>query len=176
MKEVTVTARDGKQSPMDSVYIRGSMIRCAFVVVALSCRTCSAHWRHLPCRFIVVPDMLQQAPMFKVGFHEPSSHCVVSLTGSLLSSAGRTECHEGERYRKCERPCDHSQRCVSAAFDLCQQTSLPFALARPRITLLQLRQGEAEAGRRRVVKASGGDQCKPFEILTEGGRRHRPLL
>ena len=143
MKEVTVTARDGKQSPMDSVYIRGSMIRCAFVVVALSCRTCSAHWRHLPCRFIVVPD---------------------------------TECHEGERYRKCERPRDHSQRCVSAAFDLCQQTSLPFALARPRITLLQLRQGEAEAGRRRVVKASGGDQCKPFEILTEGGRRHRPLL
>ncbi|KDN44572.1 Sm-like ribonucleo protein [Tilletiaria anomala UBC 951] len=42
LKEVTVTARDGKQSPMDSVYIRGSMIR-----------------------FIVVPDMLQQAPMFK---------------------------------------------------------------------------------------------------------------
>ena len=27
LKEVTVTARDGKQSPMDSVYIRGSMIR-----------------------------------------------------------------------------------------------------------------------------------------------------
>ncbi|CAO1613877.1 unnamed protein product [Parajaminaea phylloscopi] len=42
LKEVVLTARDGKQSHLDSVYIRGSMIR-----------------------FIVVPDMLQQAPMFK---------------------------------------------------------------------------------------------------------------
>lgn len=42
LKEVLLTARDGKQSHLDSVYIRGSMIR-----------------------FIVVPDMLQQAPMFK---------------------------------------------------------------------------------------------------------------
>lgn len=42
LKDVVLTARDGKQSHLDSVYIRGSMIR-----------------------FIVVPDMLQQAPMFK---------------------------------------------------------------------------------------------------------------
>jgi small nuclear ribonucleoprotein D3 len=42
LKEVILTARDGKQTHLDSVYIRGSMIR-----------------------FIVVPDMLQQAPMFK---------------------------------------------------------------------------------------------------------------
>ncbi|KAK0523803.1 small nuclear ribonucleoprotein Sm D3 [Tilletia horrida] len=42
MKEVQMTARDGKQSQLDSIYIRGSMIR-----------------------FIIVPDMLQQAPMFK---------------------------------------------------------------------------------------------------------------
>lgn len=42
MKEITVTARDGKQSHLDSVYVRGNMIR-----------------------FMVVPDMLQQAPMFK---------------------------------------------------------------------------------------------------------------
>lgn len=42
MKEITVTARDGKQSKLETVYIRGSMIR-----------------------FIVVPDMLEQAPMFK---------------------------------------------------------------------------------------------------------------
>lgn len=42
LKEVILTQRDGKQSHLDSVYIRGSMIR-----------------------FIVVPDMLQQAPMFK---------------------------------------------------------------------------------------------------------------
>ncbi|KAI3627324.1 small nuclear ribonucleoprotein Sm D3 [Malassezia furfur] len=42
MKEITVTGRDGKQSHLDSVYVRGNMIR-----------------------FMVVPDMLQQAPMFK---------------------------------------------------------------------------------------------------------------
>jgi len=42
MKEITVTARDGQQSKLETVYIRGSMIR-----------------------FIIVPDMLQQAPMFK---------------------------------------------------------------------------------------------------------------
>ena len=42
MKEITVTARDGKETHLDSVYIRGNMIR-----------------------FMVVPDMLQQAPMFK---------------------------------------------------------------------------------------------------------------
>jgi len=42
MKDIAVTARDGKQTHLDSVYIRGNMIR-----------------------FMVVPDMLQQAPMFK---------------------------------------------------------------------------------------------------------------
>lgn len=42
LSQVVLTARDGKQTHLDSVYIRGSMIR-----------------------FIVVPDMLQQAPMFK---------------------------------------------------------------------------------------------------------------
>lgn len=42
MKDVTVTARDGHQSKLETIYIRGSMIR-----------------------FIIVPDMLQQAPMFK---------------------------------------------------------------------------------------------------------------
>ena len=41
MKEIAVTARDGKQSHLDNVYIRGNMIR-----------------------FMVVPDMLQQASMF----------------------------------------------------------------------------------------------------------------
>lgn len=42
MKDIAVTARDGKQTHLDSVYVRGNMIR-----------------------FMVVPDMLQQAPMFK---------------------------------------------------------------------------------------------------------------
>ncbi|SPO37140.1 related to small nuclear ribonucleoprotein sm d3 [Pseudozyma flocculosa] len=42
MKDITVTAKDGKQSHLENVYIRGNMIR-----------------------FVIVPDMLQQAPMFK---------------------------------------------------------------------------------------------------------------
>jgi len=42
LKDITVTGRDGRVSQLDSVYIRGSMIR-----------------------FFIVPDMLQNAPMFK---------------------------------------------------------------------------------------------------------------
>ncbi|KAL0563010.1 small nuclear ribonucleoprotein Sm D3 [Marasmius crinis-equi] len=42
LKEITVTGRDGRVSQLDQVYIRGSMIR-----------------------FFIVPDMLQNAPMFK---------------------------------------------------------------------------------------------------------------
>lgn len=40
LREVTVTARDGRVSQLDQVYIRGSMVR-----------------------FFVVPDMLANAPM-----------------------------------------------------------------------------------------------------------------
>ena len=40
LKDITVTARDGRVSQLDQVYIRGSMIR-----------------------FFIVPDMLQNAPM-----------------------------------------------------------------------------------------------------------------
>ncbi|KAI0798444.1 hypothetical protein BC629DRAFT_220020 [Irpex lacteus] len=42
LKDITVTGRDGRVSQLDQVYIRGSMIR-----------------------FFIVPDMLQNAPMFK---------------------------------------------------------------------------------------------------------------
>ncbi|KAF9793457.1 hypothetical protein BJ322DRAFT_129797 [Thelephora terrestris] len=42
LKEITVTGRDGRVSQLDQVYIRGSMVR-----------------------FFIVPDMLQNAPMFK---------------------------------------------------------------------------------------------------------------
>ncbi|KAJ1304802.1 hypothetical protein OPQ81_005938 [Rhizoctonia solani] len=42
LKDITVTGRDGKVSQLDQVYIRGSMVR-----------------------FFIVPDMLQNAPMFK---------------------------------------------------------------------------------------------------------------
>ncbi|KAK1925130.1 pre-mRNA splicing factor [Papiliotrema laurentii] len=42
LREITVTARDGRVSQLEQVYIRGSMIR-----------------------FLIVPDLLAQAPMFK---------------------------------------------------------------------------------------------------------------
>ncbi|KAI0779471.1 hypothetical protein C8Q74DRAFT_693469 [Fomes fomentarius] len=42
LKDITVTQRDGRVSQLDQVYIRGSMVR-----------------------FFIVPDMLQNAPMFK---------------------------------------------------------------------------------------------------------------
>ena len=42
LKDITVTARDGRVSHLDQVYIRGSHIR-----------------------FIIVPDMLRNAPMFR---------------------------------------------------------------------------------------------------------------
>jgi small nuclear ribonucleoprotein D3 len=42
LKDVLATARDGKQSKLEHVYIRGSKIR-----------------------FLVLPDMLRNAPMFK---------------------------------------------------------------------------------------------------------------
>ncbi|ORY29988.1 pre-mRNA splicing factor [Naematelia encephala] len=42
LREITVTARDGRVSQLEQVYIRGSMIR-----------------------FVIVPDLLAAAPMFK---------------------------------------------------------------------------------------------------------------
>ena len=41
LKDITVTGRDGRVSQLDQVYIRGSMVR-----------------------FFIVPDMLQNAPMY----------------------------------------------------------------------------------------------------------------
>jgi len=43
LKDITVTGRDGRVSQLDQVYIRGSMVR-----------------------FFIVPDMLQNAPMYAV--------------------------------------------------------------------------------------------------------------
>ena len=43
MRDITVTARDGRVSHLDQVYIRGSHIR-----------------------FFIVPDMLRNAPMFRM--------------------------------------------------------------------------------------------------------------
>ena len=43
LKDITVTGRDGRVSQLDQVYIRGSMVR-----------------------FFIVPDMLQNAPMYVI--------------------------------------------------------------------------------------------------------------
>src|SRR5882762_3483092 len=45
LRDITVTGRDGRVSQLDQVYIRGSMIR-----------------------FFIVPDMLQNAPMYVSSF------------------------------------------------------------------------------------------------------------
>lgn len=42
LKDITMTARDGRTTQLDQVYIRGSHVR-----------------------FFIVPDMLKNAPMFK---------------------------------------------------------------------------------------------------------------
>ncbi|TIB79883.1 hypothetical protein E3Q22_02251 [Wallemia mellicola] len=52
LQDITVTARDGRVSQLDQVYIRGSMIK-----------------------FLVVPDMLQNAPMWVyIIVHTPPTH------------------------------------------------------------------------------------------------------
>lgn len=67
MKDITVTARDGKQSKLETIYIRGSMIR-----------------------FIVVPDMLQQAPMFKrVGPNAMKGRGIGSARGRATIMRGK---------------------------------------------------------------------------------------
>lgn len=67
MKEITVTARDGQQSKLETVYIRGSMIR-----------------------FVIVPDMLQQAPMFKrVGPNAMKGRGIGSARGRATIIRGR---------------------------------------------------------------------------------------
>lgn len=62
-----MTARDGHQSKLETVYIRGSMIR-----------------------FIIVPDMLQQAPMFKrVGPNAMKGRGIGSARGRATIMRGR---------------------------------------------------------------------------------------
>ena len=58
LREITVTARDGRVSQLEQVYIRGSMVRArkreSSVVACSSLRQ---------IRFMIVPDLLAQAPM-----------------------------------------------------------------------------------------------------------------
>lgn len=70
MKDITVTARDGKQTKLETIYIRGSMIR-----------------------FIIVPDMLQQAPMFKrIGPNAMKGRGIGSARGRATIMRGKSEC------------------------------------------------------------------------------------
>ncbi|PWN53424.1 Sm-like ribonucleo protein [Violaceomyces palustris] len=83
MKEITVTARDGKQTHLENCYIRGSMIR-----------------------FIIVPDMLQQAPMFKrVGPNAMKGRGIGSARGRATilraqSRRGRGSSSRGQGIRR----------------------------------------------------------------------------
>lgn len=61
LKDITVTQRDGRVSQLDQVYIRGSMIR-----------------------FFIVPDMLQNAPMYVPCVFDR----VLTLTQSPIGSSG----------------------------------------------------------------------------------------
>jgi len=94
LKDITVTGRDGRVSQLDQVYIRGSMIR-----------------------FFIVPDMLQNAPMyvlFQYGFRRraivASAALPYTLTGQWPErletnyssvwqvQARRSQCDEGKGY------------------------------------------------------------------------------
>ena len=75
LKDVLLTARDGKQTHLDSVYIRGSMIR-----------------------FIVVPDMLSQAPMFKrVGPNAMKGRGIGAARGRATIMRGESSQKRGKR-------------------------------------------------------------------------------
>ena len=82
LKEITVTARDGKQSHLDSVYVRGNMIR-----------------------FMVVPDMLQQAPMFKrVGPNAMKGRGIGAARGRATIMRGRFSCINSAQTRRGRAP------------------------------------------------------------------------
>lgn len=64
LREVTVTARDGRVSQLDQVYIRGSM-----------------------ARFFIVPDMLANAPMYVQPFHTARCRDRTRVEAGLSSDA-----------------------------------------------------------------------------------------
>jgi small nuclear ribonucleoprotein D3 len=62
--DVVVTARDGRVTKLENVYIRGSQIkreRRAFRVSALSRGRLAARAR----RFMILPDLLKHSPVFE---------------------------------------------------------------------------------------------------------------
>lgn len=64
LKDITVTGRDGRVSQLDQVYIRGSMVR-----------------------FFIVPDMLQNAPMYVVRYFGSSCPLAEAIFLGLNVSA-----------------------------------------------------------------------------------------
>ena len=63
MVNVTLTARDGRVTQVEQIFIRGSMIR-----------------------FFILPDMLKNAPMFKV---KPGSRGTAAVKPPMHMGAGR---------------------------------------------------------------------------------------
>ena len=59
LREITVTARDGRVSQLEQVYIRGSMVS-RVVVESIPLKA------HPKIRFLIVPDLLAQAPMYVI--------------------------------------------------------------------------------------------------------------
>ncbi|KAL7424261.1 small nuclear ribonucleoprotein Sm D3 [Cryptotrichosporon argae] len=80
LREINVTARDGRVSQLEQVYIRGSMIR-----------------------FIIVPDLLANAPMFKrVGPNAMRGRGIGAARGRATiqranARRGTTRTHQGVR-------------------------------------------------------------------------------
>ncbi|ELU38208.1 LSM domain-containing protein [Rhizoctonia solani AG-1 IA] len=84
LKDITVTGRDGKVSQLDQVYIRGSMVR-----------------------FFIVPDMLQNAPIWP-------------------------ECHEGKGYRNSSWSCYHHARPLPMHLSYMSHSHVPSSARRGR--------------------------------------------
>ncbi|KAF4208472.1 hypothetical protein CNMCM6805_008462 [Aspergillus fumigatiaffinis] len=72
LKDITVTARDGRVSHLDQVYIRGSHVK-----------------------FFIVPDMLRNAPMFRSRGQRGRGVGLARAT-ALPSSASRPDLHRND--------------------------------------------------------------------------------
>ena len=95
MSDVNVTFRDGRTHQLDNVYIRGSKIRSVFqwfhrffhrfgVYILYHGQKKHNYFHSIHCqistyhfRFMILPDMLKNAPMFKnIGRAQKASYCI----------------------------------------------------------------------------------------------------
>jgi hypothetical protein len=72
LKDITVTGRDGRVSQLDQVYIRGSMVR-----------------------FFIVPDMLQNAPMYVFMISGLPRSCEMRIVFTGSNALGLMLCGDG---------------------------------------------------------------------------------